>query len=103
MVGTDDLRQLLAATTAAGTKTVLIGDEHPTPHIFTERIADTHEQPTGRLSLVRGKPTEAFEARLSSKVSSKWRLGAHPDRVGRELPVQESGGNRKKLEPWSPL
>ena len=28
MVGTDDLRQLLAATTAAGTKTVLVGDQH---------------------------------------------------------------------------
>jgi conjugative relaxase-like TrwC/TraI family protein len=28
MVGTDDLRQLLAATTAAGTKTVLVGDAH---------------------------------------------------------------------------
>lgn len=28
MVGTDDLRQLLTATTAAGTKTVLVGDEH---------------------------------------------------------------------------
>jgi conjugative relaxase-like TrwC/TraI family protein len=28
MVGTDDLRQLLTATTAAGTKTVLVGDAH---------------------------------------------------------------------------
>ena len=28
MVGTDDLRQLLAATTAASTKTVLVGDQH---------------------------------------------------------------------------
>ena len=28
MVGTDDLRQLLSATTAAGTKTVLVGDAH---------------------------------------------------------------------------
>jgi hypothetical protein len=28
MVGTDDLRQLLAATTTAGTKTVLVGDAH---------------------------------------------------------------------------
>jgi conjugative relaxase-like TrwC/TraI family protein len=28
MVGTDDLRQLLAATTAAGTKTILVGDQH---------------------------------------------------------------------------
>ena len=28
MVGTDDLRQLLAATTAAGAKTVLVGDAH---------------------------------------------------------------------------
>jgi ATP-dependent exoDNAse (exonuclease V) alpha subunit len=28
MVGTDDLRQLLRATTAAGTKTVLVGDAH---------------------------------------------------------------------------
>jgi ATP-dependent exoDNAse (exonuclease V) alpha subunit len=28
MVGTDDLRQLLTATTAAGTKTVLVGDHH---------------------------------------------------------------------------
>ncbi|MDW5615128.1 MULTISPECIES: MobF family relaxase [Mycolicibacterium] len=28
MVGTDDLRQLLNATTAAGAKTVLVGDEH---------------------------------------------------------------------------
>ncbi|PXX09230.1 MobF family relaxase [Mycolicibacterium moriokaense] len=28
MVGTDDLRQLLTATTAAGTKTVLVGDSH---------------------------------------------------------------------------
>ncbi|WP_237166734.1 MobF family relaxase [Mycolicibacterium hippocampi] len=28
MVGTDDLRQLLTATTAAGAKTVLVGDEH---------------------------------------------------------------------------
>ena len=28
MVGTDDLRQLLTATTAAGTKTVLVGDQH---------------------------------------------------------------------------
>jgi conjugative relaxase-like TrwC/TraI family protein len=28
MVGTDDLRQLLAATTAAGVKTVLVGDPH---------------------------------------------------------------------------
>ena len=28
MVGTDDLRQLLTATTRAGTKTVLVGDQH---------------------------------------------------------------------------
>jgi hypothetical protein len=28
LVGTDDLRQLLTATTAAGTKTVLLGDAH---------------------------------------------------------------------------
>ena len=28
MVGTDDLRQLVTATTAAGTKTVLVGDAH---------------------------------------------------------------------------
>ncbi len=28
MVGTDDLRQLLSATTAAGTKTILVGDAH---------------------------------------------------------------------------
>ena len=28
MVGTNDLRQLLSATTTAGTKTVLVGDEH---------------------------------------------------------------------------
>ncbi|WP_024448630.1 MobF family relaxase [Mycolicibacterium iranicum] len=28
MVGTDDLRQLLTATTSAGTKAVLVGDEH---------------------------------------------------------------------------
>jgi AAA domain/TrwC relaxase len=28
IVGTDDLRQLLTATTAAGTKTVLVGDHH---------------------------------------------------------------------------
>ena len=28
MVGTDDLRQLLTATTAAGAKTVLVGDAH---------------------------------------------------------------------------
>src|SRR3981189_2510620 len=28
MVGTDDLRQLLTATTAAGTKTILVGDQH---------------------------------------------------------------------------
>ena len=28
MVGTDDLRQLLTATTAAGAKTVLVGDTH---------------------------------------------------------------------------
>lgn len=28
MVGTDDLRQLLTATTSAGAKTVLVGDEH---------------------------------------------------------------------------
>ncbi len=28
MVGTDDLRRLLAATTAAGAKTVLVGDQH---------------------------------------------------------------------------
>jgi ATP-dependent exoDNAse (exonuclease V) alpha subunit len=28
MVGTDDLRQLLTATTAAGTKTALVGDAH---------------------------------------------------------------------------
>lgn len=30
MVGTDDLRQLLTATTAAGVKTVLVGDRPPT-------------------------------------------------------------------------
>src|SRR5258707_6679527 len=28
MVGTDDLRQLLTATTTAGAKTVLVGDQH---------------------------------------------------------------------------
>jgi ATP-dependent exoDNAse (exonuclease V) alpha subunit len=28
MVGTEDLRQLLTATTAAGAKTVLVGDAH---------------------------------------------------------------------------
>lgn len=28
MVGTDDLRRLLTATTSAGTKTVLVGDQH---------------------------------------------------------------------------
>ncbi len=28
MVGTSDLRELLAATTAAGVKTVLVGDAH---------------------------------------------------------------------------
>jgi conjugative relaxase-like TrwC/TraI family protein len=28
MVGTDDLRQLLTATTTAGTKTILVGDQH---------------------------------------------------------------------------
>jgi len=28
MVGTDDLRQLLTATTAVGAKTVLVGDQH---------------------------------------------------------------------------
>lgn len=27
-MGTDDLRQLLTATTAGGAKTVLVGDEH---------------------------------------------------------------------------
>ena len=31
MVGTDDLRQLLTATAAAGTKTVLVGDQINSP------------------------------------------------------------------------
>lgn len=82
MVGTDDLRQLLTATTAAGSKTVLVGDEHQLAPVkarggmfaqlchdlpWTQKLSEVwrmHDQyeRTASLALRDGKPPEAARA-----------------------------------------
>jgi hypothetical protein len=46
MVGTDDLRQLLTATTAAGAKTVLVGDAHQLAPVKPAAACSPNSAPT---------------------------------------------------------
>ena len=77
MVGTDDLRRLLSATTAAGTKTVLVGDPHQLAPVkarggmFAQLCADLPW--TQRLSEV----WRMRDARRTHRVagSAQWRAG----------------------------
>ena len=101
MVGTDDLRQLLTATTTAGTKTVLVGDAHQLAPVkarggmfaqlctdlpWTQRLSEVWrmrdpEERSASLALRDGGPAPV---RRAVRVVPQPRAAAHrrPDRDG---------------------
>jgi conjugative relaxase-like TrwC/TraI family protein len=85
MVGTGDLRQLLTATTAAGAKTVLVGDEH--------QLAPVKARGGMFAQLCTDLP-------WTQHLSAVWRM-RDPDERGASLALRDGHGNRlRKAVGW---
>jgi conjugative relaxase-like TrwC/TraI family protein len=85
MVGTADLRQLLTATTRAGAKTVLVGDEHQLAPVKARG---------GMFAQL------CTDLTWSQHLSEVWRL-RNPDERGASLALRDGHGNRlRKAVGW---